>query len=252
MTDESDAPTGPLAGCRVLVTREHPGEFGRLLGARGADVVHVPLISVIDPPDGGEALAVQLARLDEFDWLVVTSRAGAERVGDAARRCTKVSLAAVGSATAEELSDRAGRSVDLLPDRQLALQLAADFNRNAVSPQRVLIAQGDRAADTVGAQLRSAGHDVTVVTAYSTVLVEPQSDVVADADVLALASGSAAEAWVAALGTSRPPIVVAIGPATANRARELGLGVDGVAAEHSIDGLVDEVVRQVVRPSVGK
>ena len=48
---------GPLAGCRVIVTREHPGELASLLEARGAKVVHVPLIQVVEPLDSGAALA---------------------------------------------------------------------------------------------------------------------------------------------------------------------------------------------------
>ena len=36
--------TQPLAGRRVIVTREQPGELADLLTARGAEVLHVPLV----------------------------------------------------------------------------------------------------------------------------------------------------------------------------------------------------------------
>ena len=245
VTGVGGSDTGSLAGCRVLVTRERPGELGRMLTERGADVVHVPLIAVIDAPDGGEELHRGLHHLDTFDWLVVTSPAGAERVGVAARRTSGVRLAAVGTATAATLAGLAERAVDLVPERQLAVALAEAFGQRNASPQRVLIAQADRAPDTLAEAMRADGHDVTTVTAYSTVLVEPDRDAVAAADVLVLASGSAAESWVTALGATRPPIVVAIGPSTAARSRQLGLKVDGVAADHSLVGLIDEVVRQV-------
>ena len=62
----------PFAGCRVVVTRERPGELAALLEARGATVVHVPLIEVLDPADGGIDLQRALERLDDVDWLVVT------------------------------------------------------------------------------------------------------------------------------------------------------------------------------------
>ncbi len=247
VTGVGEREAGSLAGCRVLVTRERPGELARLLIERGADVVHVPLIAVVDAPDGGEQLHEGLRCLDTFDWLVVTSPAGAERVGAAARRTSGIGLAAVGTATAKVLAELAERPVDLVPERQLAAVLAAEFARRNPSPQRVLIAQADRAPDTLAEALRAGGHDVTTVTAYSTVLVEPNRDAVAAADILVLASGSSAESWVAALGATRPPIVVAIGPSTAAKSRELGLKVDGVAAEHSVVGLIDEVVRQVAQ-----
>ena len=89
--------TRPLAGCRVLVTRERPGELAALLEARGATAVHVPLIEVIEPVDAGAALGRELERLPEFDWLVVTSPAGAERVADAAADAPLVRLAVVGT-----------------------------------------------------------------------------------------------------------------------------------------------------------
>jgi uroporphyrinogen-III synthase len=63
-----------------------------------------------------------------------------------------------------------------------------------------------------------------------------------------LASGSAAESWANAVAGRNPelnpPITVAIGPTTAERARKLGLKVCGVAADHSLEGLVDELERQ--------
>ena len=247
MTGAADAHAGPLAGCRVLVTRERAGELGRLLSERGAMVVHVPLIAVVDAADGGAGLHHHLDRLDAFDWVVVTSPAGAERVGRAVRRSPNVRLAAVGTSTAQRLAELADRAVDLVPARQVAVALAAEFNEVCASPQRVLVAQADRAADTLVAALRDGGHVITVVTAYSTILIEPDRAAVDGADVLVLASGSAAGSWVAAMGETRPPIVVAIGPSTATKAAELGLKVDGVAADHSLVGLVDEVVRQVTQ-----
>lgn len=236
----------------MLITRERPGELGRRLEGEGADVVHVPLIAVVDPPDRGVALRAALARLDDFDWLVVTSAAGSERVGEVARQCPEVRLGAVGTATAARLEDLAGRPVDLVPSRQLADVLADELIDLETHPSRVLVAQADRAAGTLGARLEAAGHDVTVVTAYSTVTVEPDLEQIDGADVLVLASGSAAEGWVAACGSRRPPLVVTIGPSTADAARRLGLKVDGVATDHSLAGLVDEVVRQVeLRGGIG-
>jgi uroporphyrinogen-III synthase len=108
----------------------------------------------------------------------------------------------------------------------------------APSPRRFLVAQGDRAAETMQVGLRRLGHDVTVVTAYRTELLPPPPDIVERADALALASGSAAEAWVAAVGGSAPPIVVSIGPTTTAVAEQSGLKVTATATDHSLSGLV--------------
>ena len=100
----------PLSGRRVVTTRDEPGRLDSLLAALGADVVHVPLISIDDPPDGGGSLAAALEQLASYDWLVVTSQHGAERVGAAAARQPSVQLAAVGPRTAARLVELAGRA----------------------------------------------------------------------------------------------------------------------------------------------
>ena len=109
--------------------------------------------------------------------------------------------------------------------------------------QRFLVAQGDRADDTLVAGLRLAGHTVTPVVAYRTVLRTPDPRSIDGADAVLFASGSAATAWFEALGTAVPPIVVSIGPTTTAVARRLGLKVTSTAADHSLDGLVTELVR---------
>jgi uroporphyrinogen-III synthase len=248
--------TEALRGRRVLVTRERPGELAATLAARGADVVHLPLIAVVEPADGGAHLRAELEQLDGFDWLIVTSAAGAERVGDAVAACPQVRLACVGTATAAALRSAGTRAVDLVPAVQRAEHLAEEFVARVDGPQRVLIAQADRAAPTLAAALRRAGHEVVEAIAYRTVDVEPDADTleaIDGADAVVFASGSAVESWCRAVGDRRPPIVVAIGPSTAATAARLGLAVTGVAHEHSLDGLVDELERQLIaappRPS---
>jgi uroporphyrinogen-III synthase len=206
-----------------------------MLAAAGADVVHVPLIA-IESVDG---LAADLRRLDEFDWLVVTSQHGAERVGAAAASCPGVRLAAVGSSTSAALEARAGRVVDVVPDRQTGAELVEALAGERRG--RVMVAQADRADDTVVDGLRAAGFDVEAVTAYRTVLREPtwrERTAALGADAVGFASGSAAAAWVSTIGTTAPPVVAAIGPTTAAAAARLGLQITHTAADHDVDGLV--------------
>ena len=86
---------------RIGLTRPAPGALGDRLAALGATVVHVPLIEIADVPQ----VTATMARLDAFDWLVVTSVNGAVRVGPAAAAHPSLRLAAVGPATGS-----AGRS----------------------------------------------------------------------------------------------------------------------------------------------
>lgn len=238
--------TGTLAGRRVLVTRERPGELGALLEDRGAVVVHVPLIAIGEPDDAGVALRHELAHLDDFDWLVVTSVPGAERVGAAAAAVPRVRLGAVGTSTARTLSDLAGRPVDAVPAEQRAGKLAELLiDLAGPPPGRFLIAQADRATTLLADRLVEAGHHVTTRIAYRTMLTSPDPERLVGADALVLASGSSARSWVDVVGPTGPPVIVAIGPATADVARRLGLKVTAVAADHSLAGLLTELERQL-------
>lgn len=238
--------TLPLLGCTVVVTRERRGELGRLLDEAGARVVHVPLIEVVD----GDLDGLGTAWSTSPDWLIVTSPAGAERAvpGVLAHPATK--LAAVGTATAGRIEELIGRSVDLVPERQLAGALVDRFVERNREPSRVLVAQADRAAPTLADGLRAAGHDVTVVTVYRTLTraLEP-ADLwrLAGADAVIFASGSAARAWTASLGDraldALPSLAVAIGPTTAAEAVDAGLRVTHTAGDHSLVGVVDELIR---------
>lgn len=235
---------GPLTGRRVLVTRRGPGELAELLAQRGAIAVHVPLIDVVEPLDGGRSLSAALATLADGDWVVVTSPAGAERVHEVAEH-PGVRLAAVGESTARALTAVAGRSVDVVPTTQRADALvAAVLERTRGRRCRFVVAQADIASPDLVDALRAAGHEVDACVAYRTVLVRPDPEALRDADALLLASGSAARSWVEAVGTATPSVVVAIGPSTAAAARDVGLKIDGVATDHSLAGLVHELEHQ--------
>nr|NKB41164.1 uroporphyrinogen-III synthase [Ilumatobacter sp.] len=126
--------TQPLSGCTVVVTREQRGELGRLLEVQGAEVLHVPLIEVVD----ADPTALAEAWRSEPDWVIVTSAAGADRVAADVAARPGISLAAVGRATAVRLEQRCGRPVDLVPDHQLARALVAEFVARNDQPRRVL------------------------------------------------------------------------------------------------------------------
>ncbi len=227
-----------LAGRRVVVTRaqHQAGALASLLAARGALVEHVPLVAIEEAADGGAALRDALARIGSYDWVVVTSPNGAERVAPAlAGRGAPPRIAAVGAATDAALGPR---SADLVARRATGAGLVADFPSGS---GRVLIAQGDRAGPTVSEGLRALGWRVDVVTAYRTVARPPEpaaAERAPSADAVLFASGSAVGSWVEAFGAVAPPVVVAIGPSTAAALAAHGLQVTRIAADQSVEGLV--------------
>jgi uroporphyrinogen-III synthase len=239
-------PDRPLSGRRIALTRPEPGALGDRLVELGAQMVHVPLIEITEPADGGRALRRALLRLAAFDWLAVTSVNGAERVGPHAAGHPSVRLAAVGPATARVLAAAAGRPVDLVATVPRVDGLLADFPRQ---PARVLVAQADRAGSTLADGLSAAGHQVEAVTAYRTITRRPEPAEIAElatVDAVVFASGSAATGWIEALGATIPAVVVAVGPSTARAAQSRGLQVTHVAPAPDA-ATVAELLARVMR-----
>jgi uroporphyrinogen-III synthase len=230
--------TRPLVGRRVVVTRAAAQSAGlsERLAALGAEVVELALIRIDEASDGGVALGRALDRLDTYDWLVVSSPNGAARVAAApgVRGAASLRVAAVGTATAEAL----GRPADLVPARQVAEGLVEVF---PAGPGRVLVVQAEQARPTIAEGLRARGWSVDAVAAYRTETVHHDElpPAVLQADAVLFGSGSAARSWRQVVGEWTPPVVVAIGPVTASAARDAGLKVTSVAADHSLTGLIE-------------
>jgi uroporphyrinogen-III synthase len=97
--------------------------------------------------------------------------------------------------------------------------------------------------------LRAAGWDVDVVEAYRTVPATPPPELIDEvraADAITFTSASTVTRFVEAAGRDAIPAVVAcIGPITAEAAEQLGLTVDVVADEHSVDGLIAALTRRL-------
>ena len=214
-----------VGGCgdmaRVALTRADGSneDLAEHLRVAGHDVVCCPLIA-IEPLGDGPIDA------SGYEWLVVTSRNGADEV---ARRLAgrPAKIAAVGPATAEALRSH-GLPVDLVPREASQDGLLRELPRPA---GRVLLAaaQGARRllVDELGADF---------VPLYRTRELDPPR--VPDADVVILASGSAARAFAR---TGSPARVVAIGAQPAADARAAGLDVAAEAARPDADALAAAV-----------
>ena len=237
----------PLLGRRVVVTRARQQSSGLAdrLRRAGAEVVLVPTIEITEAADGGAALAGAAARVRQFDWVVLASANGVERLFASlrdARSLGDTKVAAVGRATADALAAR-GVAADLVPERAVAEALVAAFPDG---PGQVLVPQGDLAAGTLRTGLSAKGWAVETVEAYRTVPATPSSDVLAaaaKADAIAFTSGSTVDSYLDTAGAAAvPPVVACIGPVTAETARRRGLEVTVVAGEATVDGLVAALV----------
>jgi uroporphyrinogen III methyltransferase/synthase len=236
-----------LRGKVVLVTRsaDRAGELSNRLRELGADPIEAPTIR-IEPADQ-EALerAVREGGEGGFDWVVYTSAAGVEAWMERARAIgarhpPSVKLAAVGEGTAAVL-EGIGIPPELVPESFTTRALAEAFPEG---PGRVLLARADIASDELDDALRQKGWEVVRVDAYRNVPTESLPEEARRAldegrvDALTFTSASTVEGFVRLAGRVDGPIVVCIGPVTAEAARNAGFPVHRVAEPHTIDGLV--------------
>ncbi|HEY8552460.1 MAG TPA: uroporphyrinogen-III synthase [Thermaerobacter sp.] len=264
----------PLAGWRVAVTRaaEQAGDLAELIGRLGGQALELPLIAV-EPAPGEAELD---AELDDpaGSWWVFTSQnavtALARRLrarGNDARALAGARVAAVGEATRRALEGAVGIRPDLIPSEFTGARLWDELARRVQPGQRVVWPRGDRAAVEAARPVVEAGAVLRAPVVYRTVLRRHEAAALLDlvaarrVDVVTLASPSACEALAEAAGPEgvgrffpregpagpggRRPLVVCIGPRTAQRAAALGLPVDRVPARFTAEGLVTALLEGV-------
>ena len=242
---------------RILVTRPavQDRELDQLLRRRGLSPICVPTVA-IDARSAAPALEAALDALEGTDWLVVTSRNGAEAVArglggraDALPPATRV--AAVGPATAAALR-QAGLRVDHVPDDYLTVAIADGLGD--VAGRRVLLARADAATPELRAALLARGATVEEVVAYRTILGPATSRdalhaaLQRDLDGIAFTSSSTVRGLLRLAPSldrrrARNLPAFCIGPVTAETARRDGFQVEAVAAPHTAAALADAIAR---------
>lgn len=248
----------PLRGIRVLVTRpwEDVGSLQQGLERLGAEVFCLPTIS-IRPLTASPDVAAILGRIGDFTWIAFTSRNAVRAVFDwltanELQPAPGVKVAAVGSATAQELRAR-GISPDCVPADASAQALADALIATGITGCAVLLPLGNLAGNGARQALQRAGAEVTVVRVYETVPAQPVDVDVHDAlmrcdiDVVALASPSAFRALIdLSGGIMREPLrgtrLVAIGPTTAEAIRAAGYTPSAVSQTQTMEGMVQAIV----------
>jgi len=224
----------------VVVTRSKGGEDALAARLRdlGAEVREIPSIAFALPGDPAP-LDAALRDLARFDWAVFASATAVERTVERLRvlglpvpALGRLSLAAVGPATAERLA-REVREPDLVPAESKGEAMAAALAPR-VRGRRVLLPRPAEGRPELLDGLIAAGADVAAVEAYRTLpapaeAIRPLAGWIEAGEVsaVAFASPSAVKAVVAGLGARaallRSVVLAAIGPTTSEALRAAGL-----------------------------
>lgn len=246
-----------LAGKRIVVTRalaQSEGLFGALR-ACGAEVVLFPLIKISPVRDFG-ALDDGLKSLREGDWIFLTSQNAAGPVVQRSREIRQdllqgqsgIQIAVVGPAS-EQCAQDAGLRINYIAKTHDGVSLAQELGERLRS-RRVLLPRSDQASADLPNAIRGYRGEVLEAVAYRTeASAEWDEETLAmiaagNIDAMVCFSPSAVHALVKLVGQQSVAklqgtvIFAAIGKVTAKACREAGVQEPLVAADASVDAVV--------------
>jgi uroporphyrinogen-III synthase len=267
--EENQLEDRPLNGKHIAVTRAEEQAAGLLarLSALGATTLICPAIAII-PPHDSAALDAAIGRLEQYDWLIVTSANGVRALldrmaalGRGALDLAQLKIGAIGPATADALAER-GLHAGFVPSAYVAESILAEIGD--LSGQRVLLPRADIARAALAVGLRAMGATVDEIAAYRTVPGPGARELAGvlrakTLDAITFTSSSTVRYLLDGLeraGVGRPEArtllnetaVVCIGPITAATATEQGLRVDAVAQAYTTEGVVAALVDWFAQP----
>jgi len=238
----------------ITRSREQAGALREQLTALGAEVIEIATIEIRDPATW-QPLDSAIRRLEEFDYLVVTSANGARNFLRRLEACGRtvgdlkgLSIAAIGPGTAAELA-QSGVKVDLTPRQYVAEGLLEALGERDLRGKAFLIPRAKVARDLVPRVLEAKGGRVEVVEAYETVAPQlPAGELrrllTPPPEVITFTSSSTAVNFAKLAGENkeaellRGVAVASIGPITSETIRKLGFAVTIEAKESTMSGLV--------------
>ncbi len=246
----------PLFGQRIVITRDRrqSSMLAEPLEALGAETLFVPVIEIADAAEAS-SLEVAIRNLGSYDWLIFTSVNGVRHFIEALDRSPcdlrdlKAKICAIGPATRAAIEALHLR-VDVMPEEYVAESLVAALAGEDLKGKRVLLPRAAVARDLVPETLRERGAVVDVVEAYRTIIPADAASRAKEAlahkpDWITFTSSSTVTNFLAVAGREALAgiKVASIGPVTSATARAAGLHVDVEATPHTIEGLVEAIVR---------
>ena len=245
--------TRPLMGWRVLVPRGGPWGDGVAAALRriGATPVIAPMINFA-PTDDSAALDDALRRLaaGEFDWITATSATVVDVLAHHRAEIPPTTrVAAVGETTAAAFT-ALGYTVSKVPGRDnSAAGLLEEWDEVRTGRRlRILTLRSDVAKPVLTSGLIDLGHDVTQVVAYRTIGMPVADQIREDVasgrfQAILITSGSVAQQIKDQFEELPADVLLAcVGPQTQRDAEALGLHVNVVADERTVESLLQAVV----------
>jgi uroporphyrinogen III methyltransferase / synthase len=253
----------PLSGKRLVIPRAagQARETAAAVLERGAVPLALPMIQIVDPPDPAR-LSRAVGELSTYDWVLLTSTNGVERLraelersGRDARAFGSAKVGAIGPKTAEAL-ERLGVRADVVAQEFVGEGLAAAILAQG-APRRALLLRAQVARDALPEALRAQGSEVDVVAAYQTrPLTDSGAQLAQDiekggVDAILFTSSSTVTSTVEALGPRAKEllarvVLASIGPVTTRTLESAGLRAAVQAQVYTIEGLLEALEQHFI------
>ncbi len=257
----------PLFGKRILVTRtaEQAGAFSALLEAQGAETIACPVITIV-PPETWAELDADIARLEETDYLVLTSANAVEaffgRLHTShkdARALHGVTVVAVGPKTAAAIEAKGVRP-DLVPPDYRAEGVVELLKQQGVAGKRILYPRAELARELIPEALKAQGATVAAPLAYRTLAPEALDENIRTLleqkgiDAVTFTSSSTVNNLLDLLGHDAVSLlegvaIVSIGPLTTATAEKRGLKVTVEPQDSTLEAMVAAMLEHFERSS---
>jgi uroporphyrinogen-III synthase len=254
----------PLTGKRILIgrARHQAGALSDALRELGAQVIEIPFIE-IRPPQSWAALDHAIARMLDYDWLILTSVNGVQMLfarltalGRSEADLLHLNLCAIGPATAKAVESH-GLPVDVVPEKYVA-ESVVDALKDEVKGKRVLLVRAKVARDVIPKELAGLGAKVDVAEAYETVMPGTSAAalrvVLRDPEqkphAIAFTSSSTVQNFLQLLGKENLALLTgvklaSIGPVTSATMHKAGLQAHIEAAEYTIPALAQALAENL-------
>lgn len=250
-----------LFGQRVLVTRarEQASILAEKIEELGGEAWEFPTIDIKPPLDLG-MLDKAIEETSTYDWVIFTSVNGVkayfnrlQQLKIDIRSLGKVKFCAIGPKTQETLEAK-GLVVDYVPEKFVAEAIVEGLKDKLLPGQRILLPRADLARPILVDCLQEMDMVIDEVVAYRTVLGSEDKELLVnklvnkEISVVTFTSSSTVRNFMSLLENQNKAEILeglkiaCIGPITADTATKLGLNVDVMALDYTIDGLVEALI----------
>lgn len=238
---------------KVLITRPRAqaDDFAEKLRSVGFEPILFPVIE-IQLIENNIALERALEKLNCYEWLVFTSVNAVNVVlkDSVPSVFSMVKIAAIGPKTADALRKR-GIEPDFVPEEYIAEAIMSGLGD--VKDKWILLPRAEIARRELPEAISNAGgiaHEIIVYrTLPANVDMKGLNALRSGVDVITFTSASCVENFIAlakqnrldSLNLPNNPLIVCIGPVTAQAAKEAGIQDIVTAKEYTTEGLIETI-----------